>query len=252
MNRNEFYEKYEKIIKDNSIDINRIFSLSLAIIQADNLLDLETGNNKVLNVDDFVYTANTDIRLKAILQPTVMTKPYHTKVKEMYEVQLYRLLLDALMLTMEKDVPDECGLLSPSALKTADILKLKITKGGDVYATEEECIKVLDALGDALTEEKDSDASDKFYEFFEFLRKIYIKNPTLFNIICVEILATFKQLPVATNYHKLELPEELLFNRNMNMMFEFNAPKNMDDIIFETLVKITNKWVIGTEFEIKE
>ena len=249
MTKNEFYEKYFKIIEENNIDTNKVVSMALAVIQADNTI--EEGNSKPLNIDDFAFTLTSDIALGAKLKGITLGQNV-IKAKEMYEIQLYRLLLDALMLTMGKEVPKECGLLSPSALKTAEILKLKITKGGDVYATEEECIKVLDALADALMEEKDSDASDKFYEFFEFLRKIYIKNPTLFNIICVEILATFKQLPVATNYHKLELPEELLFNRNMNMMFEFNAPKNMDDIIFETLVKITNKWVIGTEFEIKE
>ena len=249
MTKNEFYEKYFKIIEENNIDTNKVVSMALAVIQADNTI--EEGNSKPLNIDDFAFTLTSDIALGAKLKGITLGQNV-IKAKEMYEIQLYRLLLDALMLTMGKEVPKECGLLRPSALKTAEILKLKITKGGDVYATEEECIKVLDALADALMEEKDSDASDKFYEFFEFLRKIYIKNPTLFNIICVEILATFKQLPVATNYHKLELPEELLFNRNMNMMFEFNAPKNMDDIIFETLVKITNKWVIGTEFEIKE
>lgn len=166
MTKNEFYEKYFKIIEENNIDTNKVVSRALAVIQADNTI--EEGNSKPLNIDDFAFTLTNDIALGTKLKGIILSQNA-IKAKEMYEIQLYRLLLDALMLTMEKEVPKECGLLSPSALKTAEILKLKITRGGDVYATEEDCIKSLDLLYNSIN----SSNNEELFEFCQTMLEAY-------------------------------------------------------------------------------
>ena len=121
MTKNEFYLKYKNIIEQNKLDTNEIVAVAFAIIQADKFLDEEKGNAKTLDLDDFVYTLNNDLMLKSILQTPIAIKPNLTKAKELYEVQLYRLLLDSVMLVMKDNVPKECGLLSPCALKVSNL-----------------------------------------------------------------------------------------------------------------------------------
>lgn len=241
MTKNEFYPKYKDIIEQNKLDTNEIVAVAFAIIQADKFLDEEEGNAKTLDLDDFVYTLNNDLMLKSILQPTIAIKPNLTKAKEMYEVQLYRLLLDSVMLVMKDNVPKECGLLSPCALKVANLFKWKITRGGEDYATEEECEKVLELL--CISDLEESDATDKFYEFLEFLRKVYQKEPVLFCIICADILFEYKKLPIAVDYRKLNLGSNNLFDTNMHRLFEFESSHNVEDSIFEKLVEKANKWI---------
>ncbi|MBR4314794.1 MAG: hypothetical protein IKP66_07795 [Lachnospiraceae bacterium] len=242
MTKQEFYEKYNKILTQHSVDTLSLYHKVLSIIQADNFMDEEQGNSKPLNIDDFAYTLNSDMQLKNIFRTsTLKVNMQVSKAKEMYEIQLYRLLLDALLLTMGKDVPKECGLLSPSALKTAEILKLNITRGGNAYATESDCETILNKLSEL--SQRDTDATDKFYEFLEFLKTIYQENATLFNIICVEILDKYKDLPIATSFYKLSAGENSLFDKKMNEIFTFDQDRNIDDSVFDALVLIANKWV---------
>lgn len=172
MTKNEFYLKYKNIIEQNKLDTNEIVAVAFAIIQADKFLDEEKGNAKTLDLDDFVYTLNNDLMLKSILQTPIAIKPNLTKAKELYEVQLYRLLLDSVMLVMKDNVPKECGLLSPCALKVANLFKWKITKGGDVYATEEDCIKSLDLLYNSINSINSSN-NEELFEFCQTMLEAY-------------------------------------------------------------------------------
>ena len=145
MTKNEFYEKYGTVIANNHIDTKAIVSKALAITQVYALTDNEE-THRVLNIDDFAYTVTNDIALKALLATPLEVKPNLPKATEIKDLYLFELLLDALMLAYEGNLPEDCGVLTPNASRVVEKLGLKGKGETTEFKTEKECEDCLEAL----------------------------------------------------------------------------------------------------------
>ena len=150
MKRLEFYDKYKAVIEQRHIDGTELYHKACAIVVADSLLDDEVGNNKALNIDDFFFTIVQDKPLKDIFKCKA-AKSLAVRAKDMYDVQLYRLLLDSLLLVMQMDNDNTIelyGLLSPSAKEVVTVLGISKKGLPHVvdYATTEDCENCLAQL----------------------------------------------------------------------------------------------------------
>ncbi len=172
MTKNEFYEKYGKVIANNHIDTKAIVSKALAITQVYALTDNEE-THRVLNIDDFAYTITNDIALKALLATPLEVKPNLPKATEIKDLYLFELLLDALMLAYEDNLPEDCGVLTPNGSRTAEVLGLKGKGTTDDFKTDAEMEKCLNALL-TLTEEE----PDKEFDESDIAGKVALKKDT--------------------------------------------------------------------------
>lgn len=256
MTKQEFYEKYNKILTQNSVDTLSLYHKVLAIIQADNYMDEEQGNSKPLNIDDFAYTLNSDMQLKNIFRTsTLKVNMQVSKAKEMYEIQLYRLLLDALILQLQvadESIADKCGLLSPCAKKVATILGINVGVVQNVtYADEETCNTCLDVLLQATV--KDAREFDKFLEVTknivtdDAIKKICtsmlnlkdIDNQTLLertiknfsDLLMSRIISDYKQNKVRCSFELGHLTKIGVLDKDNNVLIESDYRSNQVNVL---------------------
>lgn len=256
MTKQEFYEKYNKILTQHSVDTLSLYHKVLAIIQADNFMDEEQGNSKPLNIDDFAYTLNSDMQLKNIFRTsTLKVNMQVSKAKEMYEIQLYRLLLDALILQLQvtdESIADNCGLLSPCAKNVATILGINVGLVQKVtYADEETCLACLNTLLKASIKEQ-----REFDKFLEVTKKIVtddvikkmcttmldlkdIDNQTLLertiknfsDLLMTRIISDYKQNKVRCSFELGQLTKIGVLDKDNNVLIESDYRSNQVNVL---------------------